>query len=136
MSLRKHTLMAKLSHNVFVIPSRAHPNYSKCTVTIVICVYMLTWSLRDVRCLMFILPWSQKHFTMALLKYFKSSLCSAKDPGISESRARGAYAAVSQVLTERPHQRGQCKRKGYTVFSSEQRVAIGRYAVNMVPAQM
>ena len=64
-----------------VIPSRAHPNYSKCTVTIVICVYILTWSLRDVRCLMFILPWSQKHFTKALLK---SSLCSAKDPGISE----------------------------------------------------
>ena len=83
-ALPEYTCNACTASAKQVILSRAHPNCSKCTVTVVICEYMFTWSLRDVRCLTFILPWSQKHFTMALLKYFKSSLHSAKDSGISE----------------------------------------------------
>ena len=62
---------------------------------------------------------------MALLKYFKSSLPTAKDAGISEVVTRETNAAVSRVLTERPQQR---KRKAYTAFTDGQRAAIGRYA--------
>ena len=41
---------------------------------------------------------------MALLKYFKSSLPTVKDTGISEIVTREANMAVSQVLTERSNQ--------------------------------
>ena len=63
---------------------------------------------------------------MALLKYFKSSLPTAKDTGMSEIATREANAAVSRVMT--PPQQTSRKRKAYSIFSDEQRATIGKYA--------
>ena len=124
-ALPQHFYYACATSAKYVIPSRAHPKYSKCTVTIVICVYMLMWSLCDLQCLTFMLPWSQKHFTVALLK---SSLRSAILWNQRISHVREEPMQLYHRYRQSDHNRGQCERKGYTVSSSEQRVAIGRYA--------
>ena len=71
-------------------------------------------------------PCAGKLIKMALLKYFKSSLPTAKETGMSEIATREANAAVSRVMT--PTQQTSRKRKAYSVFSDEQRATIGKYA--------
>ena len=71
-------------------------------------------------------PCAGKLIKMALLKYFKSSLPTAKDTGMSEIATREANAAVSRVMTL-PQQTSR-KRKAYSIFSDEQRATIGKYA--------
>ena len=66
---------------------------------------------------------------MALLKYFKKTLPTAKDTEIGELATKEANAAVSKVLQEaaQPQSTVSHKRK-HTVFSPEQRAVIGQYA--------
>ena len=63
---------------------------------------------------------------MALLKYFKITLPTAKETGISEKATKEANATVSRLTSP---QREYLKRKAYyTAFSDEERAAIGQCA--------
>ena len=67
---------------------------------------------------------------MTLLRFLKpkSFLLTAKDIGLGETSTKEANAAVQRVLTEQPQPTGSTHmRKLYTVFSDEQRAAVGRY---------
>ena len=65
---------------------------------------------------------------MALRKYLKKGdLPTAKETGIGALATKEANAAVSRVIQESPGSSSSRKRKR-TVFSPEQRAAIGRYA--------
>ena len=67
-------------------------------------------------------------FQMALRKYLKKGdLPTAKETGIGALATKDANAAVSRVIQESPESSLSRKRK-HTVFSLEQRAAIGRYA--------
>ena len=68
---------------------------------------------------------------MALLKYFSRSLPTAKDTGIGEVATREANRAVTEEIrcSEAAQTKPPWKRKAYSVFSSEQRAAIGKYAL-------
>ena len=66
---------------------------------------------------------------MALLKYFSRSLPTAEDTGIGEVTTREANRAVTEEIrrSEAAQTKPPRKRKAYSVFSSEQRAAIGKY---------
>ena len=64
---------------------------------------------------------------MALLQYFSRSLPTAEDKGIGEVATREANRAVTEEIrrSEAAQTKPPRKRKAYSVFSSEQRAAMG-----------